>query len=310
MAIPGYQSLMLPLLELASSGEITITDAVQRLISRFKLTPEEASQRLQSGQAVIYNRTGWAKTELVKAGLIEQPKRGSFQITEKGKQLLLRKPNAITRAFLLEHYPEFREYIAASQQRRNATEIGEVVPAEVAAAAGAGTPDEQIDTAARTLTTALEADVLARIRAVSPEKFEQLVVDLLIGMGFGGGDPDMGQRLGRSGDGGIDGLIQEDALGLDAVYVQAKRYQDGSTIGAPALQGFVGSLVGNRANKGVFVTSPRFSQAAKQYVQTIQHRVVLIDGEELARLLVRHGVGAREDRRIVIKKVDEDYYSE
>ena len=312
MAIPGYQALMLPILELASSGEVALTDAVQRLIAHFKLTSEESSQRLQSGQLVIYNRTGWAKTELVKAGLIEQHRRGSFRITERGKQLLASKPPAITRAFLVEHFPEFREYILASQRRQLAPEgNGEALPVEtVAVAAGGGTPDEQIDAAARFLSGTLEADVLARVRVVSPTKFEQIVVDLLIAMGFGGGDPEMGQRLGRSGDGGIDGLIQEDALGLDAVYVQAKRHQDGNTVGAPTLQGFVGSLVGNRASKGVFVTSSRFSSAAKEYVRTIQHRVVLIDGEELARLLVRHGVGVREDRRIVIKKLDEDYYSE
>ena len=151
---------------------------------------------------------------------------------------------------------------------------------------------------------------MERLRTVHPTQFEQIVVDLLIAMGFGGGDPEMGQRLGRSGDGGIDGVIQEDALGLDAVYLQAKRYRDGSGIGAPMIHAFVGSLVGNRATKGVFVTSSHFSPAATQFVRTIHHRVVLIDGEELARLLVRHGVGVREDRRIIIKKLDEDYFAE
>lgn len=311
MAIPGYQSLMLPLLRLAGQGDVALQDAVQRLAQEFQLTPEEAAQRLPSGQAVIYNRTGWAKTELVKAGLIEQPQRGLFRITDRGRALLANPPAAISRAFLVEHYPEFRAYIEASQQRQATAEQPVATPTTDLAAEPVGaTPDELIDTAAKTLMAALEAELLERVRSVHPNQFEQIVVDLLIAMGFGGGAPEMGQRLGRSGDGGIDGVIQEDALGLDAVYIQAKRYQDGSTIGAPVLQAFVGSLVGNRANKGVFVTSSKFSPAAKEYVRTIQHRVVLIDGEELARLLARHGVGVREDRRIVIKKLDEDYFVE
>jgi restriction system protein len=210
-------------------------------------------------------------------------------------------------------YPEFREFVQAYQRKESGSE-GTAAPVEelVAATSSAppSTPYEQIDAAARTLNTALEAELLARIRSVDPSKFEQLVVDLLINMGFGGGDPEMGEHLGGTGDGGIDGVIQEDALGLDAVYVQAKRYQDGNTVGAPALQAFVGSLVGQRANKGVFVTSSKFTQAGKDYVRNVQHRIVLIDGEEFARLLVRHGVGVREDRTVTIKKMDEDYFAE
>lgn len=311
MPIPGYQTLMLPLLEFARDGEVALQEAVQRLVERFQLTPEEASQRLPSGQTVIYNRTGWAKTELLKAGLIEQPRRGLFRITDRGRALLANPPAAISRAYLVENYPEFRAYIEASQQRQTASEEATSgSSSELSLEPTEATPDELIDKAAKTLTTALEADLLERVRTVHPNQFEQIVVDLLIAMGFGGGDPEMGQRLGRSGDGGIDGVIQEDALGLDAVYVQAKRYQDGNTIGAPVLQAFVGSLVGNRATKGVFVTSSKFSAQARAYVSTIQHRVVLIDGDELARLLVRHGVGVREDRRIVIKKLDENYFDD
>lgn len=312
MAIPGYQDLMLPLLRLANQGDVALQDAVRHLTEEFKLTPEEAAKQLPSGrQTVIYNRTGWAKTELVKAGLIEQVQRGVFRIAERGRVLLADPPPFIDRAFLVERYPEFRSYIRAAQQREAADEEAEVAAsADLVAQLPAATPDEQIDTASKSLTAALEADLLERVRSVHPTQFEQIVVDLLIAMGFGGGDPQMGQRLGRSGDGGIDGVIQEDALGLDAVYVQAKRYQNGSPISAAVLQAFVGSLVGNRANKGVFVTSSHFSPAAKEYVRTIQHRVVLINGEELARLLARHGVGVREDRRIIIKKIDEDYFAE
>jgi restriction system protein len=314
MTIPSYQTLMLPLLRLADKGEVALQDAVETLAQEFQLTSEEAAQRLPGGQRVIYNRTGWAKTELVKACLIEQPKRGSFRITQRGKDLLAVSPPTLSRNYFYEHYPEFREFIEQSQRRQGTGSeealipTGENTPATSSPAAN--TPYEQIDAAARALNSALEADLLARIRLVDPAKFEQLVVDLLISMGFGGGDPEMGERLGRSGDGGIDGVIQEDALGLDAVYVQAKRYQDGNTVGAPALQAFVGSLVGQRANKGVFVTSSKFSEQAKDYVRRVQHRIVLIDGEEFARLLVRHGVGVREDRSVTIKKMDEDYFAE
>jgi restriction system protein len=313
MTIPSYQTLMLPLLRLAAQGEVAFQDAVETLAKEFQLTPEEAAQRLSGGQRVIYNRTGWAKVELVKAGLVEQLKRGVFTITQRGRDLLAAPPPGLSRNFLYERYPEFREFIQASQHRQGNGAEETAAPVELAtgtASPASSTPYEQIDAAARALNTALEADLLTRIRSVDPSKFEQLVVDLLIAMNFGGGDPEMGERLGRSGDGGIDGVIQEDALGLDAVYVQAKRYQDGNTVGAPALQAFVGSLVGQRANKGVFVTSSRFSQQAKDYVRNVQHRIVLIDGEEFARLLVRHGVGVREDRTVTIKKMDEDYFAE
>lgn len=310
MTIPGYQEILLPLLRLVGRGEVTRRDAVQILSDEFALTPDERAARLPSGQTVIYNRVGWARTELLKAGLIEPPRRGVFRITDRGRELLNNPPPQLSRAYLLEHYPEFREYIYASQPRETTSEEISSDVSTATATLPSTTPDEQIEAAATVLTKALEAELLERVRTIHPTQFEQIVVDLLIAMGFGGGDPEMGQRLGRSGDGGIDGVIQEDALGLDAVYVQAKRYQDGNTIGAPVLQAFVGSLVGNRATKGVFVTSSKFSAQAKAYVSTIQHRVVLIDGEELARLLVRHGVGVREDRRIVIKKLDENYFDD
>jgi restriction system protein len=312
MPIPDYAALMLPILRLASGGEVTLQQAVERLIQDFRLTPEEAAQRQPSGKLVIMNRIAWARRNLLKAGLIE-PRRASFQLTDQGRQLLANPPTTISRGFLAERYPEFQAYVKARQQRRAAsTGREETTSADAISAPDIpdeqpATPDEQIDTAAETLTGELEADLLDRVRTVPPTQFEQIVVDLLIAMGFGSGNPEMGRRLGRTGDGGIDGVIHEDALGLDAVYIQAKRNKDG-TIGAPLVQAFVGSLTGNRATKGVFVTSSTFSAAAKDYVRKIQQRVVLIDGEELARLLVRHGVGVREDRRIVIKKLDEDYF--
>lgn len=310
MAIPTYEDLMLPMLKRAAAapGEVNVPTLLPELARDFSMTPEEVEAKLSSGrQAVLANRCHWAQIYMRRAGLLESPRRGYFRATARGRQLLDEGLERIDRDVLM-RFPEFTAWLQASRQRRNDT--GE-------ATAGTGyentapieaTPDEQIDKAARFLTAEVEALLLERLRAVDPAKFEQIVVDLLIAMGFGGGDPEMGQRLGRSGDGGIDGVIQEDALGLDAVYVQAKRYKDGSNIGAAIIREFVGSLVGNRATKGVFVTASRFTADAREYAKNVQHRIVLIDGEELARLLVRHGVGVRDDQTIIIKKLDEDYF--
>lgn len=310
MAIPTYEDLMLPLLKrvTAAPAEINVPALLPVLAQDFRLTQDEIEERLASGrQTVLANRCHWAQTYMRRAGLLESVRRGFFRVTERGRQLLAERPERID-GDVLRRYPEFAAWVQASRQRPS----GE--PATVAQDAPSplveATPDEQIDTAAQLLTTELEAHLLDRVRLAEPSAFEQIVVDLLIAMGFGGGDPEMGKRLGRSGDGGIDGVIQEDALGLDAVYVQAKRYTDGNNVGAPDLRAFVGSLVGNRANKGVFVTASKFTLDAREYARTVQHRIVLIDGAELTRLMVRHGVGVRVDRTVVIKKLDEAYFSD
>ena len=311
MPIPTYEDLMLPLLKrvAAAPNEINVPALLPALAQDFGLTPEEVEERLASGrQTVLANRCHWAQTYLRRAGLLESVRRGFFWVTERGQQLIAERPERID-GDVLRRYPEFAAWVQASRQRPTgdaATTVAQdatLPPIEV-------TPDEQIDRAAQVLTAELEAQLLERVRLVEPSTFEQIVVDLLIAMGFGGGDPEMGKRLGRSGDGGIDGVIQEDALGLDAVYVQAKRYADGNNVGASDLRGFVGSLVGNRASKGVFVTASKFTVDARDYARNVQHRVVLIDGAELVRLMVRHGVGVRVERSVVIKKVDEDYFSD
>ena len=311
MAIPTYEDLMLPLLRrvAAEPTDINVPALLPVLAQDFELTPDEVEQRLASGrQAVLANRCHWAQTYMRRAGLLESVRRGFFKVTERGRQLLAENPTRIDGDVLL-RYPEFAAWRHASRQRPG-DKVSTVAAQDAATTPVEATPDEQIDAAAQLLTAELEAQLLDRVRLAEPLSFEQIVVDLLIAMGFGGGDPEMGKRLGRSGDGGIDGLIQEDALGLDAVYVQAKRYRDGNNIGAPVLQAFVGSLVGNRATKGVFVTASRFTADARDYARTIQHRIVLIDGSELVRLMARHGVGVRIDRTVVIKKLDEDYFSD
>lgn len=311
MAIPTYEELMLPLLKrvAAAPAEINVPALLPALAEDFGLSSEQVEQRLASGrQTVLANRCHWAQTYLRRAGLLESFRRGFFQLTERGRQLLAERPERID-GDLLQRYPEFTAWVQASRQRPSGNEPAAAVQVS-APLPTEPTPDEQIETAAQVLTAELEAQLLDRVRLVEPSAFEQIVVDLLIAMGFGGGDPAMGLRLGRSGDGGIDGVIQEDALGLDAIYVQAKRYKDGSNIGAATIREFVGSLVGNRATKGVFVTASSFTADAREYAKGVQHRIVLIDGEELARMLVRYGVGVREDRRVVIKKLDEDYFVE
>lgn len=307
MAIPTYQQLMLPMLRIVAQSEISLPDLVRKLSTEFNLSPEEAATLNQSGQAVIYNRTGWAKTEMVKAGLLTQPERGVIRITDRGLQLLASPPPQITRPFLMERFPEFRAFIEASQRRSSAAGPAQPDLAEAALADTAATPDDQLDAAFKSINAALESELLIRVRRVDPSRFEQIVVDLLIAMGFGGGDPEMGKRLGRTGDGGIDGVIQEDALGLDAVYVQAKRYAEDNTIGAPRIREFYGSLEDRRATKGVFVTTSSYSGEAKAFAERATKRIVLIDGVELARLLLRHNVGVQKVREITIKKLDLDY---
>lgn len=309
MPIPTYEDLMLPLLKrvAAAASEINVPALLPALAQDFGLTPEEIEERLASGrQTVLANRCHWAKSYMRGAGLIEMSRRGYFRVTETGRQLLREQPGRIDRAVLL-RYPEFRNWFNGSTEAEGNAEPVPAMPVD--ADTSSRTPDEQIDAAGQLLTAELEAQLLERVRLVEPSAFEQIVVDLLIAMGFGGGDPEMGKRLGRSGDGGIDGVVQEDALGLDAVYVQAKRYADGHNVGALDLRAFVGSLVGNRANKGVFVTASKFTADAREYSRNVQHRVVLIDGTELVRLMVRHGVGVRVERTVVIKKLDEDYFS-
>lgn len=311
MPIPTYEQLMLPLLRRAAAaqGDTTIPSLLPDLAQEFALTDEEVERRLPSGRQTYFaNRCHWAKSYLTGAGLLAASRRGFFRATEQGRALLQSSPGALNKRVLMQ-IPQFQAWWGGQPSLTSdladpATSNAE--PDEPSSA----TPDEQIEAAAKILTSALEAELLARVRTVHPTHFEQIVVDLLIAMGFGGGDPAMGERLGRSGDGGIDGVIQEDVLGLDAVYVQAKRYKDGNNIGAGTIREFVGSLVGNRATKGVFVTASKFTSEALKYAHDVQHRIVLIDGEELARLLLRHGVGVREDRHIVIKKLDEDYFSD
>jgi len=305
MPIPDYQTLMLPVLRLAAEGETRVADVAERVAEAFGLSAEERDQLLPSGrQRVLHNRIHWAKFYLSKAGLIASPARGRFVATEKGRALLATGPERIDVALLLQD-PEFRAFYRneGDGDESSAAKADDAAPVTT-------TPEEQIDAAHATLTAALRDELLQRILANSPAFFEQVIVDLLVAMGYGGSHKDAAAQLGRSGDGGVDGVVNEDRLGLDRIYVQAKRYAPGSPVGRPDVNGFVGSLVGLGATKGVFVTTSTFSQPAGDFVKHLAQRVILIDGRELADLMIEHGVGVREYRKVEFKRLDEDFFAE
>lgn len=308
MAIPTYEDIMLPLLRLAAEakGESTIGDLLPKIGQHFRLTPNEMEMVVPSGrQTLISNRSHWAKQYLSRAGLLESTRWGYFRITDRGRKVVADAPSHIDNEYLL-RIPEFAAWKAAATGDKEKP-VGSQEPQSEPTAST--TPLEQIESASDLIRRELEAEVHKRLRGISPKQFEQVVVDLLVAMGYGGGDPDMGQAVGRSGDGGIDGVIREDSLGLDAVYIQAKRF-DQVTVGRPDLQRFIGSLTGEGASKGVFVTTSSFSKEARDYISKVTHRVVLIDGAELARLMVHYNVGVREAQKILLKKIDEDYFIE
>jgi restriction system protein len=307
MPIPDYQTLMLPVLRLAAKGAQRVADVADRVANEYGLTLEERDTLLPSGrQRVLNNRIHWAKFYMSKAGLISSPARGQFIATEEGHKLLATNPDQINVALLMK-LPSFREFYKS--EREPAVDNVDVV-LDIKATKSGSTPEEQIETAYLALQSALRADILERIAQNTPSFFEQVIVDLLVAMGYGGSHKNAASQLGRSGDGGVDGVINEDRLGLDRVYVQAKRFGKGNTVGRPEVQAFVGSLVGLGATKGVFVTTSTFSPQAREFVQHLSQRIILLDGQSLAGLMVEHGVGVRTSRAIEFKRLDEDFFSE
>lgn len=306
MAIPDYQTLMLPVLTVAAEGEVRVPTAAARIADRLGMSEAEREEMLPSGkQRLLHNRVHWAKFYLTKAGLIDNSRRGVFVATQAGRDLLASKPARIDVA-LLKTYQAFNDFYSRSEDGNAVGRASAVEPATPSEA----TPEEQIDAAHGVLTAALKADLLERIFDQSPSFFERLIVELLVAMGYGGSHEDAARQLGRSGDGGIDGIIDEDRLGLDRIYVQAKRYAEGSSVGRPEIQAFVGSLVGQGAAKGVFVTTARFSSQAREYARALQQRIILIDGSRLGELMVEFNVGVRVSRVVEVKKIDEDFFAD
>jgi restriction system protein len=305
MAVPDYQSLMLPVLLVSATGEIRIGDAVDRLAEQLNLCPDERAQLLPSGKQTLFgNRVHRAKTYLTKAGLLESTRRGHFRITDRGQQVIAAHPARIDNEYL-NQFAEFRQF----KERSADSAAQEGTPsAEPALVSRTETPDEIMRVAHKQIETSLGQDLLDRVRAAPPAFFERLIVNLLLSMGYGGSAVDAGRALGRSGDDGVDGVIDQDALGLDRVYIQAKRYAEGNNIGAGAIRDFFGSLDRHKATKGLFVTTSIFSPSAKETAEFLSKRIVLIDGEHLTKLMIRHNVGCRIEEVLHIKKVDEDFF--
>lgn len=300
MAIPDFQSLMVPLLRLAADeDEHTLAGSVDALAAEFSLTPTELAQMNSAGRSrTFYNRVAWASTYLRAALLLASTGRGRFKITVRGSSVLAKDPKRIDIPYLMQ-FPEFK-----ASRDGSGKPYGVAGPVPTAAEQ---TPEEVFEASYQSIRAALEQDLLARVKAASPAFFEQLVVDLLVAMGYGGSQADAGKAIGQSGDGGIDGVIKEDRLGLDSIYLQAKRWE--GNVGRPVVQAFVGSLAGQHARRGVLITTSDFSGEARKYVEGIEQRIILIDGAELARLMFEFGVGVTPvGAAYVLKRVDLDFF--
>lgn len=305
MAVPDFQSMMLPFLRCTEDGEEhRMADVRQMLAKDFRLTEDEIKEPLPSGkQSRFSNRVAWAKVYLAQAGLIDTPKRGAFRISKRGRELLANPPEAIDIKFL-EQYPEFLEFRNQRKKHDEESHSDKSPKRED----DIETPEEALEQAALRLYEELSTQLLKQVKSNSPDFFEKLVVQLLVKMGYGGSIKDAGRAIGRSGDEGIDGIIKEDKLGLDVIYIQAKRWE--AVIGRPELQKFVGALHGQRAKKGVFITTSSFSDQAIQYVGQIDPKVVLIDGSQLVSFMIEHNVGVSISGVIEIKNIDLDYFLE
>lgn len=299
MAIPDFQTLMLPVLRFAADGEVSIQDAVERMAVQFSLSDDERSELLPSGrQTTFANRTHWAKFYLGKAGLIEFTKRSHFRITDRGRTVLAKPPTRIDVPFL-KQFPDFD--LTKAQSEVPKVQIPATLDSNL-------TPDETMRLARDLLEAELGRELLSRIQAAPPAFFERVVVQLLIAMGYGGSLARAGRALGRSGDGGVDGVIDEDTLGLDRIYVQAKRYADGNAVGPGEIRDFFGALDQFKAGKGLFVTTSSFTPAAVKTVEGLSKRIVLIDGPRLTRLMIDHGVGCRVEDTLYVKKLDDEFF--
>ena len=309
MNLPSYEAMMPAVLKVLADGHARpLREVFERVCQLYAFTPEQLADTLPSGrQTTIRSRVGWAKTYLVKAGLIEQPKRGICLITERGK-VALASGHPIDNHYLAQ-FNEFVAFtLASSESMGNPSRIV-TDAATQSTPEQASTPQEQIEQALAAINQSLADDLLAEILGLSPRFFEQLVVDLMVAMGYGGSQQDAARTTRYSSDGGIDGIIKEDRLGLDSIYLQAKRYTD-KTVGRPDIQAFAGALDLHKARKGVFITTSGFSREAQEFVGLIEKRIILIDGPHLAALMIEYGVGVTTRQTLTIKTLDSDYFLE
>ncbi len=295
---------MLPLLRFAGDGEEhSLRETVDALADHFGLTPNERKELLPSGQQEVFNnRVGWARTYLSKAGLLQKTRRSHYAISERGREVLASNPDRIDVKFLRQ-FEEFREFQALKGTRSSSSGAGVESSADTDT-----TPEESLESAYGRLRDALANELLQQVKAASPSLFERLVVELLLKMGYGGSRQDAGRAIGRSGDEGIDGIIKEDRLGLDIIYIQAKRWE--ASVGRPEVQKFAGALQGQRAKKGIMITTSSFSSEAREYVSKIDNKIVLIDGAQLADLMIDYNLGVSPTAIYEVKKVDTDYFTE
>lgn len=301
MSIPSYQEFMLPLLKLASNkNEISLQSAYIQLADLFKLSNEDKNKLLPSGRQTVYkNRVGWARTYLVKAKLLDYPQRGFFRITDRGLEVIKGSHEEIDNNFLnqFQEFKDFRKRTKKSEYKTAKNDKQE-----------SNTPEEVIDLAVGEINSNLEDELLGLLLECSPNYFEQIVVDIIVAMGYGGSDQEAGQVVGKSGDEGIDGIIKEDRLGLDLIYLQAKRWQ--GVVGRPEIQKFVGALQGKRAKKGIFITTSHFTDNAIEYINNIDNRVILIDGNILTKLMIEYGLGDSTKKTYYVRQIDTDYFTE
>jgi len=307
MPIPDLDDIRRPaLLLLSELTELTkIGDVFEKLAPRFNLTHEDLTEMLPSGtQRRWHNRVNWACYDLYRCGALDRPVKGQYIINDEGVRILAEGPEVLTRSYLRQQSDAFDKFLTPSKQKKDGT--SDVRPVIISD----GTPEEQIDEAIFTLDDTLRSELLEKMASMNPYKFEQLVVDLLFAMGYGGSREEAAKVTQKSNDGGIDGIINEDRLGLDVIYIQAKRYQASSTIGRKEIQSFVGALAGKQANKGVFITTSDFNNPAVEYAQTVPQKVILIHGTRLANLMIEHDIGVSTQRTISLKRIDTDYFEE
>jgi restriction system protein len=306
MPLPTFQDCMLPTLRILSDGNThRRSEVVDGVADFMRLSEEDRQQMMPSGKApLIRSRVGWALTYMKQAGLLSLPQRGTYRITPRGQELLKTDPMRVD-VDVLEQYPEFLEFKVRSRPTRGKEIEG---TEEIPVARDETTPEEALERAHLQIRNSLEAELLDQVRAASPAFFEQLVVDLLLRMGYGGNREEAGQVLGGTGDGGVDGIIKEDRLGLDLIYVQAKRWT--GSVGRPEVQKFAGALQGHRSKKGVFLTTGTFTRDAEEYAAHIDSRIVLVDGDRLVSLMYENNIGVSVRREYEVKQVDSDYFGE
>jgi len=303
MAVPDFQSIMLPLLTFCGDGsEHTNREALDALAREFNLTEEDQKALLPSGQQCVFdNRVAWARAHMKMADLLENTRRGVFRITERGQEILGKMPKEINLRFLR----QFPEYEAAREKHK---ENRQTATSSTVEDQESETPAERLEEAYQTLRENLASEILTQLKSASPSFFEKVVVEVLVKMGYGGSRKDAGQAIGRSGDEGIDGIIKEDRLGLDIIYIQAKKWED--PISRPEIQKFAGALQGKRARKGIFITTSRFCDTAKEFAGNIDSKTILIDGQQLAQYMIDFGVGVATDAVYEVKRLDSDYFTD